>query len=33
VFAFTVRDGRVVGIEMLGEPETLGVLDLERVQE
>jgi RNA polymerase sigma-70 factor (ECF subfamily) len=32
VFAFTVRDGRVVGIEMLGDPETLEVLDLERVQ-
>jgi RNA polymerase sigma factor (sigma-70 family) len=32
VFAFTVRDGRVVGIEMLGDPETLEVLDLERVR-
>ena len=33
VFAFSVRDGRVVGIEMLGDPETLEALDLERVQE
>jgi RNA polymerase sigma factor (sigma-70 family) len=28
VFDFTVRSGRVTGIEMLGDPETLGVLDL-----
>lgn len=32
VFDFTVRDGRVVGIELLMDPETLGVLDLEPVQ-
>ncbi|HEY1733349.1 MAG TPA: sigma-70 family RNA polymerase sigma factor [Acidimicrobiales bacterium] len=31
VFAFTVRDGRVVAIELLMDPETLGVLDLEPV--
>jgi RNA polymerase sigma factor (sigma-70 family) len=30
VFDFTVRGGRVVGIEMLGDPETLELLDLER---
>jgi RNA polymerase sigma factor (sigma-70 family) len=30
VFDFTVRGGLVVGIEMLGDPETLEVLDLER---
>jgi RNA polymerase sigma-70 factor (ECF subfamily) len=33
VFAFSVRDGRVVGIEMLGDPETLEALELERVRE
>jgi RNA polymerase sigma factor (sigma-70 family) len=32
VFAFAVRGGRVVGIELLGDPETLGILDLEPVQ-
>ncbi len=31
VFAFTVRDRRVTGIELLMDPETLGVLDLEPV--
>ena len=31
VFGFTVRGGRVVAIELLADPETLGVLDLERV--
>jgi hypothetical protein len=31
-FEFTVRGGRVAGIEMLGDPETLGVLDLEPVR-
>jgi RNA polymerase sigma-70 factor (ECF subfamily) len=30
VFDFTVSGGRVVGIEMLGDPETLELLDLER---
>ena len=30
VFGFTVRGGRVVGIELLADPETLAVLDLER---
>ena len=30
VFSFTVRGGRVVAIEMLGDPETLAALDLER---
>lgn len=29
VFGFTVRDGRIVGIELLADPETLAVLDLE----
>ncbi len=33
VFGFTVRHGRVVGIELLGDPETLAALDLERVPE
>jgi RNA polymerase sigma-70 factor (ECF subfamily) len=33
VFGFTVRGGRVVGIELLGDPETLDVLGLEPVQE
>jgi hypothetical protein len=32
VFEFTVRGGRVAGIEMLGDPETLDVLDLEPVR-
>lgn len=32
VFDFTVRRGRVVGIELLADPETLGVLDLEPVR-
>jgi len=31
VFAFVVRGGRVVSIELLMDPETLGVLDLEPV--
>jgi len=29
VFGFTVRNGRVIGIELLAVPETLEVLDLE----
>jgi RNA polymerase sigma-70 factor (ECF subfamily) len=29
VFDFTVRSGRIVAIEMLGDPDTLAVLDLE----
>jgi len=29
VFEFIVRDGRLAGVEMLGDPETLDVLDLE----
>ena len=33
VFGFTVRHGRVVGIEMLADPETLGTLELERLGE
>jgi len=33
VFRFTVRGGRVVSIELLGDPETLDVLDLEPVRE
>ncbi|MGO9456162.1 MAG: sigma-70 family RNA polymerase sigma factor [Acidimicrobiales bacterium] len=33
VFAFTVSAGRVVAIEMLGEPETLGALELEPLGE
>ncbi len=33
VFTFTVRGGRVVGIELLGDPETLDNLDLELVKE
>ena len=32
VFDFTVRNGRVVGIELLADPETLSVLDLEPVR-
>jgi len=32
VFGFTVRDGRVAGIELMADPETLAVLDLEPVQ-
>ena len=32
VFDFTVRRGRVVGIELLADPETLGALDLEPVR-
>ena len=32
VFDFTVRGGRVVGIELLADPETLSVLDLEPVR-
>ena len=31
VFAFVVRGGRVASIELLMDPETLGVLDLEPV--
>jgi RNA polymerase sigma-70 factor (ECF subfamily) len=31
VFDFTVRGGRVVGIDLLADPETLEALDLERV--
>jgi RNA polymerase sigma-70 factor (ECF subfamily) len=33
VFDFTVRPSRGVGIDLLGNPETLGVLDLEPVHE
>ena len=33
VFTFTVRGGRIVGIELLGDPETLDVLELEPVRE
>ncbi|HET7517851.1 MAG TPA: sigma factor-like helix-turn-helix DNA-binding protein, partial [Actinomycetes bacterium] len=33
VFGFTVRGGRVVGIELLGDPETLDVLHLEPMEE
>jgi RNA polymerase sigma factor (sigma-70 family) len=29
VFSFTLRDGRIAGIELLADPETLGVLELE----
>jgi RNA polymerase sigma-70 factor (ECF subfamily) len=29
VFGFTTRDGRVVGIEVLSDPETLGVLEVQ----
>ncbi len=32
-FCFTVRGGRVVGIELLADPETLDVLELEPVRE
>ena len=32
VFDFTVRRGRVVGIELLADPDTLGALDLEPVR-
>ena len=32
VFEFTVRGGRVAGIDLLGDPETLDVLDLEPVR-
>lgn len=32
VFDFTVRNGRVVGIDLLADPETLSVLDLEPVR-
>jgi RNA polymerase sigma-70 factor (ECF subfamily) len=32
VFAFTVRDRRVVGIDLLGDPETLDGLDLQPVR-
>jgi RNA polymerase sigma-70 factor (ECF subfamily) len=32
VFGFTVRGGRVASIELLGDPETLDVLDLEPVR-
>jgi RNA polymerase sigma-70 factor, ECF subfamily len=32
VFDFTVRGGRVVGIELIADPEILGVLDLEPVK-
>lgn len=31
VFGFTVRNGRVIGIELLADPETLEVLDVEPV--
>lgn len=31
-FGFTVRDGRVVGIELMADPETLAALDLETVR-
>jgi RNA polymerase sigma-70 factor (ECF subfamily) len=33
VFGFTVRGGQVVGIELLCDPETLAVLDLEPVRD
>ncbi len=33
VFGFTVRDGRVVGIELLCDPQTLDVLDLQPVRD
>jgi RNA polymerase sigma factor (sigma-70 family) len=33
VFDFTVHEGRVVGIELIADPETLGALELERVRE
>lgn len=32
VFGFTVRDGRIVGIELLADPQTLTVLELEPVR-
>ncbi len=32
VFGFTVRDGRIVGIELLADPQTLSVLELEPVR-
>ena len=32
VFGFIVRGGRVVGIELLADPETLAVLDLKPVR-
>jgi RNA polymerase sigma-70 factor (ECF subfamily) len=32
-FAFTIRDGRVAGIELLGDPDTLDVLDLEPIRD
>ncbi len=32
VFGFTVRGGRVVGVEMLADPETIEVLDLQPVR-
>jgi ketosteroid isomerase-like protein len=32
VFGFTVRDGRVAGIELVADPESLAVLDLKPVQ-
>lgn len=33
VFGSTVGGGRVVGIELLAEPKTLAILDLEPVRE
>ena len=33
VFGFPVRGGRVVGTELLGDPETLDVLHLEPMEE
>jgi RNA polymerase sigma factor (sigma-70 family) len=32
VFAFTLRGGRVVGLEMLGDPETLEALELQSIR-
>jgi RNA polymerase sigma-70 factor (ECF subfamily) len=32
VFGFTVRDGRIAGIELLADPEILAALELEPVQ-
>ena len=32
VFGFTVRDGRIIGIELLADPQTLTVLELEPVR-
>ncbi len=33
VFGFTLRDGRIAGIELVSDPETLAVLELEPVRE